>query len=77
MIKCLNDKAPVIGEDKIQSYFETLHALTGILKGNNIALITDAWTVIAKEGYVTYTMYFIHDFSLSIFKKMELQQQLM
>jgi hypothetical protein len=42
----------------------------------DVALTTDAWTSIAKEGYVTCTIHFIkpktfslHHFSLGIFKK--------
>ena len=85
----LNRKAPVIGEDKVRSllsmkYFETQQDISKILKGKNVALTTDAWTSIAKEGFVTCTMHFIepltwslHSFSLGIIKKMELQQQMM
>ena len=81
MVHCLNRKAPVIGYDKIRTllsnkYFDTMHAVTKILKGKDIALTTDAWTSIAKEGYVTCTVHFIepktwtlHHFSLGIFKK--------
>jgi len=77
----LNKKAPVIGEDKIRSlmsmkYFETMQSITKIVKGKDVALTTDAWTSIAKGGYVTCTLHFIepltwalHDFSLGIFKK--------
>jgi hypothetical protein len=57
-------------------YFETLQAITAILKDKNFALTTDAWTSIAKVVYVTCTIHFIepmtwtlHDFSLGIFKK--------
>jgi hypothetical protein len=57
-------------------YFETLQAITAIVNGKNFALTTDAWTSIAKVGYVTCTIHFIepmtwmlHDFSLGIFKK--------
>jgi hypothetical protein len=47
MVQCLNPKAPVIGQDRIRSlmsmkYFETLQAITAILKGENFALTTDA-----------------------------------
>jgi len=81
MVYCLNRKAPVIGYDKIRTllsnkYFDTMHAVTKILKGKDIALTTDAWTSIAKEGYVTCTVHFIepktwmlHHFSMGIFKK--------
>jgi hypothetical protein len=81
MVQCLNPKAPVIGQDRIRSlmsmkYFETLQAITAIVKGKNFALTTDAWTSTAKVGYVTCTIHFIepmtwtlHDFSLGIFKK--------
>jgi len=81
MVNCLNKKAPVIGFDKIRTlmsnkYFDTMHAVTKILKGKDVALTTDAWTSIAKEGYVTCTLHFIepktwtlHHFSLGIFKK--------
>jgi hypothetical protein len=78
---CLNKKAPIIGEDKVRSflsmkYFETQQDITKILKEKNVALTTDAWTSISKEGYVTCTLHFIepltwtlHCFSLGIFKK--------
>jgi hypothetical protein len=78
---CLNKKAPIVGEDKVRSllsmkYFETQQDITNILKGKYVALTTDAWTSIAKEGYVTCTLHFIepltwslHYFSLGIFKK--------
>jgi hypothetical protein len=81
MIKCLNKKAPVIGEEKIRTlmsmkYFEVMQSITNIVKGKDVSLTTDAWTSIAKEGYITCTLHFIepltwtlHDFSLGIFKK--------
>jgi len=81
MVKALNNKAPVIGEDKIRTlisnkYYDTMHAIIKILKGKDVALTTDAWTSISKEGYVTATIHFIepqtwklHNFSLGIFKK--------
>jgi hypothetical protein len=81
MINCLNSKAPVIGFDKIRTlmsnkYFDAMHDVSTILKGKAVALTTDAWTSIAKEGYVTCTIHFIepktwtlHHFSLGIFKK--------
>jgi len=57
-------------------FFETQQNIIKILKGKNVALTTDAWTSIAKEGYVTCTLHFIepltwtlHYFSLGIFKK--------
>jgi hypothetical protein len=58
MIHYLNKKAPVIVEDKIKSlmsmkYFDTIQAITKIRKGKNVTLTTNAWTSIAKEGYVT------------------------
>jgi hypothetical protein len=58
MVHSLNKKAPVIGEDKIRSlmsmkYFETMQSITKIVKGKDVTLTTDAWTSIAKEGYVT------------------------
>jgi hypothetical protein len=40
-------------------YINTMHAVTEILKGKAIALTTDAWTSIAKEGYITCTIHFI------------------
>ena len=50
--------------------------ITKILKGKDVALTTDAWTSISKEGYVTATVHFVepqtwklHTFSLGIFKK--------
>jgi hypothetical protein len=78
---CLNKKAPIVGEDKVRSllsmkYFETQQDITNILKEKNVALTTNAWTSIAKEGYATSTLHFIepltwslHYFSLGIFKK--------
>jgi hypothetical protein len=77
----LNKTAPIIGEDKIRSllsnkYYDTQQQITNILKGQSVSLTTDAWTSIAKEGYVTCTLHFIepatwtlHYFSLGIFKK--------
>ena len=74
-------KAPIIGEDRIRNllsmkFFETQQNIIKILKGKNVALTTDAWTSIAKEGYVTCTLHFIepltwtlHYFSLGILKK--------
>jgi hypothetical protein len=81
MVNSLNKKAPVIGFDKIQTimsnkYYDTMHAVMETLKGKDVALTTDAWTSVAKEGYVTCTIHFIepktwtlHHFSLGIFKK--------
>ncbi len=80
MVKALNNKAPVIGEDKIRTlisnkYYDTMHAIIKILKGKNVVLTTDAWTSISKEGYATATIHFIepqtwklHNLSLGIFK---------
>jgi len=81
MVNCLNRKAPVIGFDKIRTlmsnkFFDTMRAVTDILKQKDVALTTDARTSIAKEGYVTCTVQFIehktwtlHHFSLGIFKQ--------
>jgi hypothetical protein len=81
MVNCLNRKAPAIGYDKIRTlmsnkFYDTMRAVTDILKEKDVALTTDAWTSIAKEGYVTCTVHFIepktwtlHHFSLGIFKK--------
>ena len=81
LTQSLNKTAPIIGQEKIRSllsikYFETQQYITKILKGNNVALTTDSWTSIAKEGFVTCTMHFIepltwslHSFSLGIIKK--------
>jgi len=80
-VHSLNKKALVIGEDKIRSmlstkYFDTQQQITNILKGKSVSLTTDAWTSIAKEGYITCTLHFIepltwtlHYFSMGIFKK--------
>jgi hypothetical protein len=38
-------------------YFDTKHAVAEILKGKDVAHTTDAWTSIAKEGYVTCTLH--------------------
>ena len=80
MFKALNNKAPVIGVDKIRNlisnkYYDTMLVITKILKEKDVALTTDAWTSISKEGYVTATVHFIepqtwtlHHFSLGILK---------
>jgi hypothetical protein len=62
MVNCLNKKAPVIGFDKIRTmmsnkYFDTMHAVTEILK--DVAVTTDAWTSIAK-GWVCYMHLTLH-----------------
>jgi hypothetical protein len=81
MISSLNKKSPLMGKEKVRSllstkYYEVLHRITSILKGKYISLTTDAWTSIAKVGYVTCTVHFIepkswtlHHFALGIFKK--------
>jgi hypothetical protein len=81
LIHTLNKTVPIIGQDKVRSllstkYFETQQHIAKILKGKSVALTTDSWTSIAKEGFVTCTMHFIepltwtlHSFSLGIFKK--------
>jgi hypothetical protein len=64
MTSSLNRKVQVVGEGKIRrllstKYFETLHRISQILKGKDLALTTDAWTSVAKEVYVTCTLHFI------------------
>lgn len=65
-------------------YFETLQSISQIVQGKDVSLTTYAWTSIAKEGYVTYTLPFIepltwmlHDFSLGVLKKIALQLPIM
>lgn len=81
MINTLNVKAPVVGYEKIRSlmttkYYDAVHFIKNLVKGKHVSLTTDAWTSIAKEGYVTCTMHLIepktwtlHHFSLGIFEK--------
>jgi hypothetical protein len=81
MLASLNKKAPIVGHDKIRTlmstkYYDSVNTITGILKNKSVSLTTDAWTSIAKEGFVTCTMHFIeqktwtlHHFALGIFKK--------
>jgi hypothetical protein len=81
ILASLNKKAPRVGYDKIRKlmstkYYDSVNTITSILKNKSASLTTDAWTSIAKEGFVTYTMHFIepktwtlHHFALGIFKK--------
>ena len=81
MLSTLNVNAPAVGYDKIRSlmttkYYDSVHFVKKIVQGKHVSLTTDAWTSIAKEGYVTCTLHFIepktwtlHHFSLGIFKK--------
>jgi hypothetical protein len=81
MISSLHKKAPVISYGKIRSmmsstFFDTMHSIQHIVKGKDVALMTDAWTSVTNDGYATCTLDFIeprswtiHRFSLGIFKK--------
>jgi hypothetical protein len=60
-------------------HFKTMQSVLICVKGNDVSLTTDAWTSIAKEGYVTCAMHFIepltwmlHDFFLQNSKMMAL-----
>jgi len=81
MIASVNKKAPVIGYQKICNLlsakdYDAVHFIKQAVKGKHVSITTDAWTSIAKEGYVTCTMHLIepttwtlHHFSLGIFQK--------
>jgi len=81
MIASVNKKSPVIGYQKIRNllsakYYDAVHFIKRAVKGKHVSITTDAWTSIAKEGYVTCTMHLIepttwtlHHFSLGIFQK--------
>ncbi len=74
-------RSPVLGRDRLgrllkNEYYVTQHKLIVILKGKHYALTTDAWTSIAKVGYVTCTAYFIdrdtwklHSMVLGLYEK--------
>lgn len=84
MIACINSEAPLVSYGEICSmisskYYDTLHSIKGILKGQQVALSTDAWNLLTEDGYVqgyvTCTLHFIeprswtiHHFSLGVFK---------
>ena len=64
LCKSLNKRCPVIGRERLgrllkNEYYQCQHKMTLILKGRHFALTTDAWTSIAKVGYVTCTAHFI------------------
>lgn len=81
MLTSLNKKVPAVSYGKIRSlmtqkYHETLYSIKKILKGKDVSLTTDAWTSVARDGYVTCTLHFVepkswtlHNFSLGLFKK--------
>ncbi len=54
----------MLGRDRLgrllkKVYYVTQHKLIAILKGRHYTLTTNAWTSIAKVGYVTCTAHFI------------------
>ena len=64
LCKSLNKRSPEIGHDRLggllkNEYYQCQLKMTSILKGRHYALTTDAWTSIAKVGYVTCTAHFI------------------
>ena len=67
MCLALNKKSPILGSDRLcrvlKSEYHLVQAkLVVALKGRHYALTADAWTSIAKVGYVTCTVHFIgHD----------------
>jgi hypothetical protein len=67
MCVALNKKSPILGSDRLyrllKSEYHLVQAkLVVSLKGRQYALTTDAWTSIAKVGYITCTVHFIdHD----------------
>lgn len=80
-MKSLNKRSPVLGRDRIgrllKEEFHVCHQkLVRILKGKYFSLTTDAWTSIAKTGYVTCTAHFIdkdtwvlHNIVLGLYEK--------
>jgi len=63
MCLSLNKRAPILGVNRMQRllkarFHEVQKQLIVIFKGQHFALTTDAWTSIAKVGYVTCT---VHD----------------
>ena len=81
MCLSLNKRAPILGVNHMQRllkarFHEVQKQLIVIFKGQHFALTTDAWTSIAKVGYVTCTVHFIdnatwklHSMVLGLFEK--------
>ncbi len=81
MCKALKRRSPTIGSNWLSQwlkmeYHEVQAKLIVILKGQYFALTTDAWTSIAKVGYVTCTLHFIdhetwklHSMVLGLYEK--------
>jgi hypothetical protein len=81
MCRSLNKRSPVLGRDRngrlLKEEFHVCHQkLVRILKGKYFSLTTDAWTSIAKTGYVTCTAHFIdkdtwvlHNIVLGLYEK--------
>ena len=67
MCLALNKNSPILGSERLCRLLKTEYHLVQAklvfaLKGKHYALTTDAWTSIAKVGYVTCTVHFIdHD----------------
>jgi len=64
LCRSLNKKAPILSREKLTSlvkdeYYVVLQKLKGILVDREFAITTDAWTSVAKIGYVTLTCHFI------------------
>jgi hypothetical protein len=63
MCLALNKNGPILGSDRLchllKSEYHLVQAkLVVTLRGRQYALTTDAWTSIAKVGYVTCTAHF-------------------
>jgi hypothetical protein len=81
LCKSLNKKTPQISRAKLttlvkEEYQLTLLKLKKILKGRDFAVTTDAWTSVARTGYVTCTCHFIdrstwtlHSVVMGLFEK--------
>jgi hypothetical protein len=64
MCQSLNKRCPILGRDNIgwmvtREYHTIQQKLIVAFKKRHFALTTDAWTSIAKTGYVTCTAHFI------------------
>jgi len=81
MCKALNKRSPNLGSDRLSCLLKTEYhviqsKLIVIFKGSYYAITTDAWTSIAKVGYVTCTVHFIdqvtwtlHSIVLGLYEK--------
>jgi hypothetical protein len=57
MISSLHKKALVISYGKIHSmmsltFYDTMYSIQRIVKGKDVALMTDAWMSVTNDGYV-------------------------